>query len=135
MTGADSRHATDTTVMSSGNTTGARLPDRTNQTSSTSTYENYGIRLQYPSDWKQQQNLRPVLDILFIPPGENESLPRTGVGFKTVNIPSTFFNFNQDPDTTYTAIEEMGPMVTQKYYSRLFIDWVRKNYSCRNASI
>jgi tetratricopeptide (TPR) repeat protein len=122
-------NATNTTTnQTSGNATRAELIDTGNQTlpgianntiqqqntiqqtDSMLTYENYGIRLQYPADWKQQPNLRPVFDILFIPSGENESLPMTGIGFKTVNIPSSIFTLDQDPDSVYMAIEEIGPI-------------------------
>jgi tetratricopeptide (TPR) repeat protein len=104
-----SGNATNITNQTSGNVTGVELTDTANQTSLT--YENYGMGLQYPSEWKQQPNLRPVFDTLFIPPGENETLPRTGIGFKTVNIPSSIFTLDQDPDAVYMAIEEMGPIV------------------------
>ena len=56
----------------------------------------------------------PVLDILFIPPGENESLPRTGGGFKIVSIfhqPSS--TSTRTPTLTNTATENMFFIVTE----------------------
>jgi hypothetical protein len=117
-TNQTSRNVTEAELTDTGNQTVPGIANNTiqqqgtiQQTDAMLTYENYGIRLQYPSDWKQQPNLRPVFDIQFIPPGENESLSRTGIGFKTINIPSSIFTLDQDPDAIYMAIEQMGPIV------------------------
>jgi eukaryotic-like serine/threonine-protein kinase len=84
---------------------------QTEQTDSFLTYENstYGIRLHYPSNWQNQLSLRPIFDVLFVPPEETEPLPRTGVGLKIFSIPSIVNALNQDPDNMYMAVENIAP--------------------------
>jgi hypothetical protein len=79
------------------------------------TYENltYGIKLQHPSNWQHNVSLRPIFDVLFLPPGEVKPLPEIGLGIKIVNIPSDIMSdiiSVRGVANIYFTIENTAPM-------------------------
>jgi sugar lactone lactonase YvrE len=80
-----------------------------------SIYENrtIGIRIQYPSNWQQQQYLKPIFDTLFVPiTAQQDILPQIGFGIKIINIPSDIITLEEEGDNynnIYIALASIAP--------------------------
>ena len=73
---------------------------------------NLTIRIEYPSTWKPI-TLQPLFDVLFVPPSENEHIPRVGFGLKVVDLPIEIIS-DHTPESLFNSAITFAPTLLKK---------------------